>query len=256
MHRGAANFDLVTNTHHFSLLVHEEIHGEASFLKSLETAQKLGLNTLGEAIASNAFSSPVPLSCHDPDKSPGSTSNEPAFSQHAKHTQWQAARDQFKKKTNSVRTGLEKSIKAKIPASDPAHQICLLSVWNTASNLEGLMHFSNATVEELKTHGLDVDKAFASCTHLASACFHECHRVGRAGVHNSFDTSNRDDLAGIIWHSVCQTQDVMQDFQSLDWKDHLVIAGVCIWHLVENSQSTAPTTFETRLKELRDLNVM
>jgi len=50
------------------------------------------------------------------------------------------------------------------------------------SNLEGLLHFIDTTVKELKSYGLDVDKAFALCTHLAAAYFHECHRLGHAGV--------------------------------------------------------------------------
>lgn len=96
---------------------------------------------------------------------------------------------------------------------------------------------------------MDENRAFALATHLGAAHFHECHRLGQAGVSNSLNTRDRQSLAGIVWHGVCQTQDAMSDFQTLDWKDHAVIAGVCICCVVESGQSTAPSTFDKQLKE-------
>mmetsp|Transcript_3333 Transcript_3333/g.5079 ORF Transcript_3333/g.5079 Transcript_3333/m.5079 type:complete len:392 (-) Transcript_3333:3723-4898(-) len=247
---GGEQFDLVTDIYHFTMLMYKEIHGDSSFLKSLETAKKLGLHTLRKAITLNAFSTPVPLLFHDPDKLPATSSDDSAFSRYRTFSQWQSSQDQLQQKMNSVRLSLEKAIKGEIPTMEPAHQICLLAVSNTVSNLEDLFHFIDTTVEELKSYGLEVNRAFALCTHLASAYFHECHRLRRAGVSHSFNTSERKDLAGIIWFSVCQTQDVMHEFQTLDWKDHLVIAGVYIRYMVKNSQSTAPSTFDSRLDSL------
>mmetsp|Transcript_30744 Transcript_30744/g.46613 ORF Transcript_30744/g.46613 Transcript_30744/m.46613 type:complete len:176 (+) Transcript_30744:1153-1680(+) len=97
---------------------------------------------------------------------------------------------------------------------------------------------------------MNEDKAFALCTRLAAAYFHELHCRARTGVSNSLNTVDRKALASIIWYSGCQTHDVMLEFQALDWKDHSVISGVYIRYMVENSQSTAPTTFESQIKEL------
>mmetsp|Transcript_3377 Transcript_3377/g.5157 ORF Transcript_3377/g.5157 Transcript_3377/m.5157 type:complete len:143 (-) Transcript_3377:492-920(-) len=105
------------------------------------------IDTLREAIALNAFASPIPLLFHDTEKLSAMCSDASAFSRYQKHSQWKSGRDQLQKKMNSVRTGLEEAIKGEIPTTDHAHQICLLAVANTVSNLEGLPHFINSIRE-------------------------------------------------------------------------------------------------------------
>mmetsp|Transcript_23876 Transcript_23876/g.36281 ORF Transcript_23876/g.36281 Transcript_23876/m.36281 type:complete len:245 (-) Transcript_23876:1437-2171(-) len=145
---GAENFDLITDIYHFNMLMQKEMHGDGEFLKQLKTVRKLGLRSTHEAISLTSFLAPIPILFHDPDKGLPSR-DESAFSRFKKITTWEEADERLKASIQTVRSGLEEAINLEILTTSPAHTICLLSVSNTMSNLEGLCTLLTLALDSL-----------------------------------------------------------------------------------------------------------
>lgn len=206
------------------MLMYTEIFGERSFLKQCKSLKDLNLEFTHEAVSLTAFSNPIPLLFHDL-KQGLAADDGSAFSKFPNLKFWSSYMEIITKTINTVQSGLEQVVKTLIQTSDLAHGVYLLSISNTAVNVKAFFEFINTSVEEFQNIGLTDKCAYALATCLGGAYFWKCHCHAPTRLSASFKTSDRNQLASLIWYGVCQTQDVMKEFETTKYRNHSVIYG-------------------------------
>ena len=198
----------------------------------MQTAKRLGLDNAQKFEALTAFKSAIPGLFSDGGKGMY-RKNESAFSRFPKSSDWKENCDRISSSISTVYAGLNRQIDMIISISSPVNHLFKLAVSLSSTFLQKFITWITKSYEEAIKAGFRDDTAWCLTTKLGECVIRTINEV-QSGVSNSF-TNQPKQMASVIWLTVGETHDAMEEFMLKDFKDHSSINGAFIKVMVQNN---------------------
>ena len=104
---------------------------------------------------------------------------------------------------------------------------------------------------DLTSNGFSKTSAWSLVTQLGSRYFQELFKV-RAGISDTFNIENTTKLAANVWYGVARTHDVMNEFVSMDFKNHPAMSSEYVKFLATNSGMELIEAIDRKLKTMKE----
>ena len=248
-------FGLFPNIYTLCYKIFTQMTGQEGYLKNMETIKKLSLHSPGEATALVAFGSAIPelFSKHGYYPAAKKTSH---FSRIENHEAWDTTKRKIEEGLSVQEQAMRQSIANLIPVTSQIRRICELAVADSVSNLQRFIRWMDETYLDLTANGFSKTSAWSLVTQLGSRYFQELFKV-RAGISDTFNIENTTKLAANVWYGVARTHDVMNEFVTMDFKNHPAMSSEYVKFLATNSGMELIEAIDGKLKtmkeEVRDL---
>ena len=248
LHAPDGNFGLLIDFHTLMEHIFHSITGVDS-LKQLQNVYKLKLKTLSEALAIASFETLVPRFFTSTGNHTVIDNHESYFSQIKTFKDWNNPNSGFKlrlkKELERFRRSHLSTIRETLSVRSPVYQLATSSLTESISWTNGLINYIDLTYEEYAAGKFGTAKSWHVTTKLASALIKEVNKP-REGSLNLFEAGNAQSMSKVIFYSVLQSLDIMNEIAGLDYRDSPVVSMELVKFLSLNTAIESVDRLETQ----------
>ena len=196
-------------------------------LKQLQTAYKLNLNTISEALSVTPFEVTAPRFLSN-SGAHTVVDNELSYVTHiSSFNKWNDSSSNYKfrlkKELERFRRSHLTTIREQIPMKSPLYHLATSSLIKFIVGAMGLINYIDVTHDKYSAGKFGIDKAWYVTTKLVMVLITEVGKP-RKGTLHSFEASDGISIAKVIFYCVLKSLNVMAEITAVDCRDSPVVS--------------------------------